>query len=79
MRLEWEGFLQDEPALLHRDRLHQALSPHDDSGLELWYVALTTTHQQDTIMLESSSSEKDAGSPAIPSHVEKVWVKFNMS
>jgi hypothetical protein len=37
----------------------------DDSGLEMWYVALTPMYQHETIMLESSL-EEDVGSLAAP-------------
>jgi hypothetical protein len=43
----------------------------DESALEMWYVAPMLTHQQETIMLESSSSEENVGSPAL-NHVERV-------
>jgi hypothetical protein len=48
---------------------------NDDSSLEMWYMAPTPTHQQETIMLESLLLDKeqaDAWSPATPSHVDRL-------
>jgi hypothetical protein len=39
----------------------------DESTSEMWYVALTLMHQQETIMLESSEEEQEE-----PNHVERV-------